>query len=100
MSFKFVVASCGVAIGIALAFNAASAADAAPSPSQAAPPAQVAVPNVDPQADELLNKTCEALGAADAFSFHAEILFDKVLPHEVKVQYAGEMNFALQRPDD
>ena len=58
------------------------------------------VPNIDPHADELLSKTCAALGAADAFSFHAEILFDKVLPHAVKVQYAAEMNFALQRPDE
>ena len=26
-------------------------------------------------------------------------MFDQVLPHQVKVQYAAEMNFALQRPD-
>ncbi|MGC1400097.1 DUF2092 domain-containing protein [Candidatus Binatus sp.] len=100
MSLKFVAAACGAAMGIALNLNAVLAAGPASSPTQVAPPVQGAVPSIDPQADELLNKTCAALGAADALSFHAEILFDKVLPHSVKVQYAAEMNFALQRPDE
>jgi len=100
MSFKFGAGACGAAMGIALAFNAALAADPSALPTQVAPPVQAAVPKIDPRADELLNKTCEALGSADAFSFHAEVLFDKVLPHAVKVQYAAEMNVALQRPDE
>jgi hypothetical protein len=101
MSFKFAAAACGAAMGITFALNAAIAADPAATSTQAAPPVQAApLPKIDPQADELLSKTCGALGAADAFSFHAEILFDKLLPHAVKVQYAAEMNFALQRPDE
>ena len=100
MSIRFAAAAGGAAMVIALALNAALAADPAASPTQVAPPVQAAVPNIDPHADELLSKTCAALGAADALSFHAEILFDKVLPHAVKVQYAAEMNFALQRPDE
>lgn len=100
MSFKLAAAACGAAMGIALALNAALAADPTASPAQVAPPTQASVPNIDPHADELLSKTCAALGTADAFSFHAEILFDKVLPPAVKVQYAAEMNFALQRPDE
>jgi hypothetical protein len=101
MRFKLAAAVCGAVMGIALALNAASAADPAASPTQVAPPVQAApLPQVDPHADELLTKTCNALGSADAFSFHAEVLFDQVLPHAVKVQYAGEMNFALQRPDE
>ena len=100
MSFKFAAAACGAAMGIALALNAALAADPTASPAQVAPPVQASVPNIDPHADELLSKTCAALGTADAFSFHAEIMFDKVLPPAVKVQYAAEMNFALQRPDE
>ena len=99
MSFKLAAAVCGAAMGIAVALNAALAADPSASPTQAAPPVQASPPKIDPHADELLTKTCEALGSADAFSFHAEILFDKVLPHAVKVQYAAEMDFALQRPD-
>src|SRR5277367_2048955 len=99
MSFKLALAACGAAMGIALTLNVALA-DPSASPTQAAPPVQAApLPSIDPHADELLAKTCEALGSADAFSFHGEILFDKVLPHSVKVQYAAEMNFALQRPD-
>jgi hypothetical protein len=100
MSFKLAAAACGAAMGIALALNAALAADPAASPAQVAPPVQASVPNIDPHADELLSKTCAALGTADAFTFHAEILFDKVLPPAVKVQYAAEMNFALQRPGE
>jgi hypothetical protein len=101
MSFKLAVAACGAAFGIALNLNGALAADPSASATQAAPVAQAApMPSVDPHAEELLTKTCEAMGSADAFSFHAEILFDKVLPHTVKVQYAAEMNFALQRPDE
>ena len=100
MNFKLAAAACGAVIVIALTANAALAADPSASSTQVAPPVQATVPSIDPHADELLSKTCAALGTADAFSFHAEILFDKVLPHIVKVQYAAEMNFALQRPDE
>src|SRR5271163_5064741 len=100
MSIKLRAVAYGAAMVIALTLNVALAADPAASPAQVAPPVQAAVPSIDPHADELLSKTCAALGAADALSFHAEILFDKVLPHAVKVQYAAEMNFALQRPDE
>ena len=45
-----------------------------------APPAlKAAVPEIDPHAAELLSRTCKVLAAADAFSFHAEVLFDEVL---------------------
>src|SRR5208337_4102632 len=100
MSFKLAAAACGAAVGMALALNAALAADPAATATQAAAPVQSAPPKIDPHADELLTKTCDALGSADAFSFHAEIMFDKVLAHGVKVQYAAEMDFALQRPDE
>jgi hypothetical protein len=100
MSFKLVAAACGASMGIALALSAALAADPSASPAQAAPVQAAPQPSIDPHADELLSKTCAALGGADAFSFHAEVLFDKVLPHAVKVQYAAELNFALQRPDE
>src|SRR5271156_224818 len=100
MSIRFAAAAGGAAMVIALTLNVALAADPVASPAQVAPPVQAAVPNIDPHADELLSKTCAALGTADALSFHAEILFDKVLAHAVKVQYAAEMNFAIQRPDE
>lgn len=101
MRVKLVASVCGIVIVIALALNAATGAEPAAAPTQVAPPVQAASqPRIDLHADELLTKTCDALGSAGAFSFHAEILFDDVLPHSVKVQYAGEMNFALQRPDE
>ena len=99
MSFKFGSAACGAVMGIALALNGALAADPAATATQSAPPVQAApVPKIDPHANELRTKTCEALGAADAFSFHAEIMFDVVLPHAVKVEYAAEMNLPCSGP--
>ena len=53
-----------------------------------------------PYASKLLTKGCQVLASADAFSFHAEIMFDQVLPPDVKVQFAGAMDFAVQRPDE
>ncbi len=112
MRVKFAEAACGAAMGIAFALNAAFAADwsqlpAVPTPAATASPAQTAPsvqaspgPEIDPRADELLSRTCKVLGATSAFSFHAEILFDQVLPSAVKVQFAGAIDFALQRPDE
>ncbi len=57
-------------------------------------------PALDPAADKLFGNMCEALGSANAFSFHAEVLFEQVLPSAVKVQYAGAMDFSLQRPGE
>jgi len=101
MKFKRRLIGCSVAIGIAVALNGALAAEPAASATQGTssrPPTPA--PKVDPQAADLLTKACNALGSADAFSFHAEVLFDEVLPSAVKVQFAGEINFAVQRPDE
>ena len=64
-----------------------------------APKPSVAQNRVAPHADKLLTQFCEALGSAHAFSFHAEVMFEEVLPANVKVQFAGAMDFAVQRPD-
>jgi hypothetical protein len=101
MTVRLARAACGAAIGVAFTLNAASAADPATPAKQVAQPVQAApAPKVAPLADELLTKTCAALGSADAFSFHAEVLFDQVLPSAVKVQYAGSIDFAVQRPNE
>ncbi len=68
---------------------------AEPTSTSSARPSGIA-----PYADKLLTKACQALNSVDAFSFHAEIMFDQVLPPDVKVQFAGAMNFAVQRPDE
>src|SRR5215469_9485864 len=101
MDSKSAAGCCAIAITIALGLNGALAAESSPVPAQTSPSAQAApLPKIDPHAEELLTNACAALGSADAFSFHAEVLFDKVFPHAVKVQFAGEVNFALQRPDE
>lgn len=63
--------------------------------SASAPP-----PALDQAADKILAKACQTLGAADAFSFHADVMFDQVLPGAVKVQYGGAMDYAVQRPGE
>jgi hypothetical protein len=81
--------------------------NAAPAPEPSAAPTAEAIPQASthpggivPKADKLLTRACEALASASAFSFHAEILFDEVLPPDVKVQFAGAMDYAVQRPDE
>jgi hypothetical protein len=100
MEFKIAVVTCAAALGVAFTITIALGADPTAAPMVAAPPAQASVPNVAPQADRLLSQTCAVLESAEAFSFHAEVLFDQVLPSAVKVQFAGELDFALQRPDE
>ncbi len=93
--------------GILFALNPAFAADSAATPTQVASPVRkdasvqsVPSPKIAPLADKLLTRTCEVLGAADAFIAHAEVLFDQVLPSAVKVRFAGAIDFSLQRPDE
>jgi hypothetical protein len=109
MRCKLAAAACGIATVIAFAIGAALAADWTPLPpvATAAPaatpaPAEPAatVRQIDPLADKVLGRTCAMLGAAGAFTFHAEVLFDEVLPSAVKVQFAGAIDFAVQRPDE
>src|SRR5277367_133128 len=93
MSTKFALSLCAI-LGIAVALSALAAEPSAP-PSQAGSSAKIA-----PLADKLLTEACGVLGSAKAFTFHAEINFDEVLPSAVKVQFAGAMDFALQRPGE
>jgi len=68
-------------------------------PAAAAPAATTATPVVVEQADRLLRQMGEYLGSADQFTFHADILFDHVLPSGQKLQFAASEDVALQRPD-
>jgi hypothetical protein len=73
---------------------ASAASPASPQAPQAALP-----PNIDPRADQLLSRSCDELASSKAFTFHAEITFDQVLPSNVKVQFAAAADYAVQRPD-
>jgi hypothetical protein len=101
MNFKSGLIACGAAIAVAFSLSGAFAAESSPTATQgAASSPSTSAPKIDPRAVELLTNACNALGSAEAFSFHAEVLFDQVLPSAVKVQFAGEINFAVQRPDE
>lgn len=91
--------------------NATPSGNGAPAPASGATPALAPAPEeippasthpggIVPRADKILTRACSALASANAFSFHAEILFDEVLPPNVKVQFAGAMDYAVQRPDE
>jgi hypothetical protein len=76
------------------AFASAFATESAQTPTESAKQGAV-----NSRADQLLISACRALGGADAFSFHAEIIFDRAFRTGIKVQYAAAMDFAVQRPD-
>jgi hypothetical protein len=90
--------------GMVLVRNTPLAAEPSPPAVRAIPSAQPVPANAGPKApllaDKLLTQTCKVLESAKAFSFHAEINFDQVLPSAVKVQFAGAMDFALRRPGE
>lgn len=54
---------------------------------------------VDPLVDSILRQSCRTLAEAGEFSFSAEIAYDKVLYTGQKVQYSGQLEAALKRPD-
>lgn len=55
---------------------------------------------VDPHASQILRRACTLLAQSDAFTFHAEITFDRVMPSEVKLQFAGASDYAVRRPNE
>ena len=68
---------------------------AAPAP----PPANAPAPVVSAAADQLLKQMGAYLGSAKQLTFHADIVFDHVLPSGQKLQYSASEDVALQRPD-
>ena len=86
--------------GLVAAVLLTSSALAAETPNPVTSPSPRAASSIAPIADKLLTGACQALASSKAFTFHAEILFDELLPQDVKVQFAGAMDFALQRPDE
>ena len=65
----------------------AAPSDTAPQPP--APPASPPAPVVNPDADRLLKQMGAYLGSAEQFTFHADIVFDHVLPSGQKLQYSA-----------
>jgi hypothetical protein len=52
-----------------------------------------------PETKALLKQTFAALTGAEAFSFHAEILVDRVDDTGQKLQFSAAMDVAMRRPD-
>jgi hypothetical protein len=57
-----------------------------------------AAPATAEPVDRLLRQMSAYIGSADEFTFHADILFDHVLPSGQKLQFAAAQEVALQRP--
>src|SRR3984957_14037546 len=80
------------AVGVTAAAAATARTDATP------PPGVAGKPVVSPSAERVLHQMSEYLGSAGEFTFHADILFDHVLPSGQKLQYSAGEDVALQRP--
>jgi hypothetical protein len=89
-------------IAAALLLGLAGLARSADKPKPPQAPANTRkIPSVpiNPHALEILDQMCKVFTSAKAFSYHAEINFDSVLPSDVKLQFAAAMDVALARPD-
>jgi hypothetical protein len=80
-------------VPLSLAFGLVSAVSSLPI--RAAEPE--APPKV-PQVEDVLHSMSQYLAKAKAFSYHAEIVFDQVLPGGPKIQLSGAVDVAVQRP--
>src|SRR5208337_2747121 len=69
------------------------------APGAASAAANAAAPAVAEQADRLLRQMGAYIGSAERFTFHADIIFDHVLPSGQKVQFTAAEAVALQRPN-
>jgi len=54
---------------------------------------------VDPHARHILLRACKVLSESNDFTFHAEINFDRVMPSQVKLQFAAASDYAVRRPN-
>jgi len=69
---------------------AQEAADVSGSPSKSM---------IDPKVSDLIEKMGDRIKNSKEFSFHAEILYDDVLPSGQKIQFAAVQNVSLKRPN-
>ncbi len=84
--------------GLTLASSAMAQAAKPPAVPPISTTSQAAT-GISPEADKLLKQMSDTLGAAGAFTFHANVLFDHVLPSGQKIQFSAMEDVALKRPD-
>lgn len=81
-----------------LLMTVVTSARAAPPPSDQ-PVRPATQPAVDPIADQIFKQSCEFLAQSRAFSVHAEVWKDEVLPSGHKIQVTRTVDMELRRPD-
>lgn len=57
------------------------------------------MPTINPKVDELLRKMGDLIKNSKEYSFHAEILYDDILPSGQKLQFAAAQDVDVKRPD-
>lgn len=62
-------------------------------------PGSSPAPVIDPEVSELLKKMGDLIKSSKEFSFHAEILYDDILPSGQKIQFAAAQDVDVKRPD-
>jgi len=80
---------------LAVGFALSAAGCLMPAAAQTTPPA---APAISEQADLLLRQMGAYVGSAEHFTFHADIIFDHVLPSGQKLQFTAAQDVALKRP--
>jgi hypothetical protein len=78
-------------VTLLLLLFAAARADADPAPTTR--------PAIDPTADRILHQFCDYLAHSPAFSVHAEVWKDVVLPSGHRIQVTRTLDLDLRRPD-
>jgi hypothetical protein len=91
---------CVVAAILATARGAPNPAGPGPKPAAhiTLAPARVPAQPVARQADAALKAMGGLIGSANAFSFHADVTFDHMLPSGQKVQFAATQEVVMERP--
>ena len=81
-------------------FAALLAVAVAPAGAEPAPTTRPAdSPAVDPTADRILRQACDFLARSPAFSVHAEVWKDEVLPSGHRIQVTRLVDLDVRRPD-
>lgn len=62
-------------------------------------PGSPSSPVIDPKVTELVQKMGDLIKNSKEFSFHAEILYDDILPSGQKIQFAAAQDMDVKRPD-
>jgi hypothetical protein len=97
MSIKALIPGAVLLAALALA-PGASAPKPPAAPAVAVTPKSATAPAVAPEADRLIKELGAYIGSADRFVFHADVIFDHVLPSGQKLQFSAAEEVVLQRP--